>query len=205
MELIKKYFPEIDTGRITLLQEFKNIFIEKNKNINLISRKDIENIEERHILHSLAIAKIIQFKKNTLVADVGTGGGFPGIPLAIMFPDTQFFLIDSIRKKVNAIEEFSSILNLKNVTPIWDRIENNNKKFDFIVSRAVTEFPKFVDLCNNKISKKSYNKLSNGIIYLKGGEINDEILGFKNINTYNLSHFFVEDFFSTKKIIYLPN
>jgi 16S rRNA (guanine527-N7)-methyltransferase len=205
MELIEKYFPEIDPWKITLLQEFKNIFIEKNIIINLISRKDIENIEERHILHSLAIAKIIQFKKNTLVADVGTGGGFPGIPLAIMFPDTQFFLIDSIRKKINAIEEFKSILNLKNVTPICDRIENYNKKFDFVVSRAVTEFPKFVGLCNNKISKKNYNKLSNGIIYLKGGEINDEILGLKNINTYNLSHFFVEDFFSTKKIIYLPN
>ncbi len=205
MKLIKKYFPDTEPEKNVLFQEFSNIFINKNQHINLISRKDIDNIEERHLLHSLAIAKLIQFMPGTTVADVGTGGGFPGIPLAIMFPETSFVLIDSIQKKITAVQDFKHELGLKNIFPIWERIENIDNKFDFIVSRAVTEFPKFVKLCNNKISNKNINNLKNGIIYLKGGEIFEETKMFKNLKTIEISQYFTENFFQTKRIIYLPN
>lgn len=161
-------------------------------------------LEERHILHSLAIAKFIQFEKDSFVADIGTGGGFPGIPLAIAFPDVQFVLIDSIRKKINVVDDIKNSLNLENVIPICNRIENINDKYDFVVSRAVTAFPKFVTLVHKKFRKNNFNSIPNGIIYLKGGDINEEITGLKSVTVKFINEYFEEDFFETKKIIYYP-
>lgn len=202
MQLIKNYFPEASTDQLLKLNVFAELFIELNSRINLISRNDVNNLEERHILHSLAIAKYYSFSTGLNVADVGTGGGFPGIPLAIMFPKTNFFLIDSIKKKVVAVDEIIQKIELTNVSTICDRVENVDKKFDFIVSRAVTAFPKFLQLTKGKLSSKSSGKISNGIFYLKGGDFTDEIVGLKNVSLINISEYFKEDFFSTKKIIY---
>jgi len=175
-----------------------------NERINLISRKDIDKLEERHILHSLAIAKIIQFKPGTKVLDVGTGGGFPGIPLAIMFPGARFTLVDSIGKKIKVVNEVVKALELKNVTTQQIRAEEMKGKFDFVVSRAVTRMPVFLSWVRGSISKKSFNSLNNGILYLKGGDVEEELSGM-NIPfvVYDLDINFTEEFFHSKKLVYL--
>lgn len=205
MELIKAYFPELTAHQEKTLNEFIKIFSDWNDKINLISRKDLINIEERHILHSLGIAKFVKFKPGTIVADAGTGGGFPGIPLAILFPEVEFRPIDSINKKINVVKDIAEKLNLNNIIPICSRIENVNKKFDFIVSRAVTDFPSFVKLIKGKINYNSFNDIENGIIYLKGGDLKSELRGFKTAKVINLSDYFEESFFETKKIIYFSD
>lgn len=176
-----------------------------NEKINLISRKDIDSLYERHVLYSLAIAKIVSFRPGTRILDVGTGGGFPGIPLAILFPDTHFVLIDSTGKKIKVVQAVADELELKNVTAIHTRAEEIKEQFDFVISRAVTAFPAFVDLVKKNVSSKAQNALPNGIIYLKGGDFEDEIKDFKRkVEVTEISGFFTEPFFETKKVVYLP-
>ena len=204
MDIILKYFPDITDTQKEKLGLLKDLYSEWNDKINVISRKDIENIYERHILHSLAIAKVLSFKPNTEILDVGTGGGFPGIPLAIMFPETNFHLIDSIGKKIKVVSEVADALNLNNVKAEQVRAEMVNKKYDFIVSRAVTSLPEFYEWVKNKVSKIQYHSLDNGILYLKGGDLSDELKPFgKRTKLYSLSDFFDEEFFETKKVVYL--
>jgi len=204
MEILTKYFPDLTGQQMDQFGRLGSLYEEWNSQINVISRKDIEQLYERHVLHSLAIAKIIQFKPHTTVLDVGTGGGFPGIPLAILFPETSFMLIDSISKKIKVVSEVASALNLRNVTAEHNRVENVNQKFDFVVSRAVTAFPRFVSMVRTKISSQSNNDLSNGILYLKGGDFEEEIEPFrKHIQVYELQSFFQEEFFETKRLIHM--
>lgn len=175
-----------------------------NSKINVISRKDFEHFYERHVLHSLAIAKVLRFKNGTEIVDVGTGGGFPGIPLAIMFPNVDFMLIDSIAKKIKVVSDVANNLQLNNVESAQIRFENLNRSFDFVVSRAVTDLPTFVKWSKNKIRKKGFNHIRNGILYLKGGDIKQEIkLTGKKARIYPVSDFFDEDFFKTKYVVHL--
>ena len=177
-----------------------------NKKVNVISRNDIQHLYIRHVLHSLSIAKIINFKPKTKILDVGTGGGFPGIPLAILFPKTEFLLIDSIAKKIKAVKSIIKSLELDNVTSKQIRSNELKQKYDFVTGRAITNFPKFLASVNHNIKTQSFNELQNGIIYLKGGDFNDEIKQFKkNITVYQIKDFFDEPFFDTKKIIYYRN
>jgi len=203
IKLIEKYF-ELNDLQKEKMQKAIDLYLEWNQQINVISRKDIESLVERHFLHALAIAKFIQFKPGTDVLDIGTGGGFPGIPLAIMFPEVNFYLSDSIAKKIKVVNEVATALDLKNVKAEAIRAEKIKQKFDFIVSRAVTAFPKFMTFCNGKFKKKSINGMGNGIIYLKGGDFLDEIKPYKKAELYDINQYFTEDFFETKKIIYLP-
>ncbi|MBE9467710.1 MAG: 16S rRNA (guanine(527)-N(7))-methyltransferase RsmG [Bacteroidetes bacterium] len=203
MHQILKYFPNLTEKQIEQFSKLKNLYSFWNEQINVISRKDIDNIYEHHVLHSLAIAKIIRFNKNTSILDVGTGGGFPGIPLAILFPDTNFFLIDSIGKKIKVVKEITKELNLNNVNSEKIRVEKIKNKYDFIISRAVTNFPQFVALVKKNIHGNDKNPLPNGILYLKGGDFTDEIKNIKkSISIYNINNFFEEEFFETKKIVY---
>ena len=203
--LLTKYFPDLSQEQLILFKVFSSQLISWNGKINLISRKDTEHIFERHILHSLAVAKIISFKKNTAVMDVGTGGGFPGVPLAIMFPDVKFLLVDSVRKKINAVQEICAALGLKNVQTINNRAESVEVKCDFVVSRAVATVTEIYGWTKNKIRKESFNELSNGILLLKGGDISEEIKPFKaKARVFELKDFFEEEFFQTKKLIYIP-
>lgn len=182
-----------------------SLYRDWNEKINLISRKDIDSLYEKHILHSLSIAKIIDFRTGTKILDVGTGGGFPGIPLAILFPTSQFVLIDSIGKKIKVVNAVVEDLELKNVTAINCRVEDVTEKFDFVISRAVTSFPLFVEMVKKNVSPKAQNALPNGIIYLKGGDIEDEIKKYKrNVEVTEIANFFNESFFETKKVVYLP-
>ncbi|MDO9613647.1 MAG: 16S rRNA (guanine(527)-N(7))-methyltransferase RsmG [Bacteroidota bacterium] len=204
MDIIRKYFPDLTDQQLSDFARLGSLYEEWNSKINVISRKDIEQLYERHILHSLAIAKVIQFKPGTTVLDVGTGGGFPGIPLAILFPEVSFLLIDSIAKKIKVVTEVSSALNLQNVKAEHQRVEDVNQKFDFVVSRAVTAFPRFVEMVRTKVSSKSKNTLPNGILYLKGGDFEDEISPFgKQVKVYDLQNYFQEEFFETKRLIHL--
>jgi 16S rRNA (guanine527-N7)-methyltransferase len=204
MEIITKYFAGLSDLQLDQLGRLGSLYEEWNSKINVISRKDIEQLYERHVLHSLAIAKIIQFKPGTRVLDVGTGGGFPGIPLAILFPETSFLLVDSIGKKIHVVNEVSNALNLQNLKAEHSRVEEVNGTFDFVVSRAVTAFPRFVSMVRSKISGKSQNDLANGIIYLKGGDFEEEIQPFQQqIKIYELQSFFSEEFFETKKLIHM--
>jgi len=206
MDLIKKYFPEITKYQMEKIDAMESIYKDWNEKINVISRKDIDSLYEKHVLHSLGIAKVIKFSPGTKVLDVGTGGGFPGIPLSILFPETKFLLIDSIGKKIKVVKDVAERLELKNVEVRQQRAESVSDHFDFIVSRAVTSFPVFVSWVKNKISSKQRNKIANGILYLKGGDFEDEIKPFgKKVSVYNISDFFEEEFFETKKIIYLRN
>jgi 16S rRNA (guanine527-N7)-methyltransferase len=205
MEIIKKYFPELSEKQFNQFAQLKDLYIDWNSKINVISRKDIDELYERHVLHSLAIAKVIQFKKNTKILDVGTGGGFPGIPLAIIFPECSFHLVDSIGKKITVVNEISNAIKLKNLKAEHERAEKIKESYDFIVSRAVTAFPAFYNWVRTKVSKTSFNDLNNGILYLKGGDLSDELKNFQNkITTYNITGFFAESFFETKKVIYFP-
>jgi 16S rRNA (guanine527-N7)-methyltransferase len=204
MEVIKKYFPEINQQKLDLFSQLLPLYHEWNSKINVISRKDMENFYINHVLHSLAVAKVIHFTPGTQILDVGTGGGFPGIPLAILFPECSFHLLDSIEKKIKVVKEVTESLQLKNVTPIRQRAEEINQKFDFIISRAVTALPAFVGWVGNKILTGQRNPLANGIIYLKGGDFSDELRQLKlQYKLHNISEFFEEEFFETKKIVHL--
>jgi 16S rRNA (guanine527-N7)-methyltransferase len=200
-----KYFPDLTPEQILRFEKMGPLYRDWNEKINLISRKDIDSLYEKHILHSLAIAKIIKFRPGSNLLDVGTGGGFPGIPLAILFPDCRFVLIDSIGKKIKVVQDVIEKLELKNVTAVHMRVEEVKEQFDFVVSRAVTAFPAFVSIVKKNISGKAQNALPNGIFYLKGGEFQEELKDFKRmVEVYEVSGFFKEPFFETKKVLYLP-
>lgn len=204
MDIITKYFPDLDESRMARFSRLGEIYSEWNEKINVISRKDIDQLYERHVLHSLGIAKVTGFVPGTRIMDVGTGGGFPGIPLAIMFPETEFLLVDSIAKKISVVENVARELGLTNVVARQERAEKVKGQFDFVVSRAVTAFPKFVALVRTKISGIQRNEFANGILYLKGGDFNDELEEFgEQAKVYDLSNFFTEEFFETKKLIHL--
>ena len=202
MDIILKYFPEISSDKIEKFKQLESLYINWNQRINVISRKNINELYINHVLHSLAIAKIINFKNKTNILDVGTGGGFPGIPLAILFPDCNFTLVDSIAKKIHVVDSIVSSLKLDNISTSISRVESLNTKHDFIVSRAVTNMSKFLNLTKGRISKRGQNSLSNGIVYLKGGDLSEELKDIKN-QIYNISDYFEEDFFETKKIVYV--
>jgi 16S rRNA (guanine527-N7)-methyltransferase len=203
LEIILKYFQNFTPQQQQQFAQLQKLYQFWNEQINVISRKDIEFLYERHVLHSLGIAKVIQFKNGTEILDVGTGGGFPGIPLAIAYPECKFVLVDSIGKKIKVVNEVASALGLKNITAIHCRAEDVKQKFDFIVSRAVTEFPVFYNRVKLKINKENKNNLGNGILYLKGGDLEKEFGSyFSKSIFFNLSDFFREDFFETKKVVY---
>lgn len=201
---IQHFFPEISEAQLTQFQALRSVYDHWNSQINVISRKDTENFYERHVLHSLAIAKVIQFIPGTKVLDIGTGGGFPGIPLAILFPECHFTLIDSIGKKIKVVKEVTHELNLKNVNAIHGRAEEIKGEFDFIVSRAVTKMQEFTQWTKGKISAKHKNSLQNGILYLKGGDLTEELKQFKKAQLYPIITYFPFDFFETKVVVYLP-
>ncbi len=204
MEIIRKYFPGLTKKQEQQFEQLFPLYIDWNSKINVISRKDTDHLYERHVLHSLSIAKIVQFKKNTYILDAGTGGGFPGIPLAIYFPEVQFFLVDSIGKKITVINEIVRALGLSNITAEKTRVETIDNKFDFIISRAVTALPVFTKWVFPLISDYHRNSLSNGILYLKGGDFSGELnkLNYSS-NVYAINQFFDEPFFETKYIIHI--
>ena len=204
VEIVFQYFPDLTERQKGQFRELRSLYQDWNQKINVVSRKDIDELYLRHVLHSLAIAKIIQFKKGSEVLDVGTGGGFPGIPLAILFPETHFTLVDSIGKKIRVVEEVIQGLDLTNVTPLNSRVENISAQFDFIVSRAVAAMPTFVHWVKGRIKKKSSHSIKNGILYLKGGDLNEELRDFPKAKVYDLQDVFKEAFFETKKLVYLP-
>lgn len=205
ISIILKYFPNITKKQQEQFAALQELFTFWNAQINVISRKDIDLLYERHVLHSLGIAKVIQFNPKTNVMDIGCGGGFPGIPLAILFPETNFYLVDSIGKKIKVVNEVALALGLKNVRAEHIRAEEVKEKFEFIISRAVTEFSVFYRWVQNKISKNQFNSLPNGILYLKGGDLTEEFKDFKKrVVFYDLKDYFSEEFFDTKKVVYLP-
>lgn len=204
MDLILKYFPDLTDDQISKFQKLESLYQDWNLKINVVSRKDIDELYLRHVLHSLGIAKLISFKDGTKLMDVGTGGGFPGIPLAILFPECTFHLVDSIAKKLKVVAEVIEGLGLTNVKVTHSRVEEIDDKYDFIVSRAVAAMPTFVYWTKGKIAKAQRNDLKNGIIYLKGGDLDDELKDYKTATLYNLSDYFKEDFYETKKIVHLP-
>lgn len=206
MELILKYFPDLTEEQKRQFADLYDLYTDWNSKINVISRKDIENLYEHHVLHSLGIAKVIRFKPGTKVMDLGTGGGFPGIPLAILFPEVQFHLVDSIGKKVRVATEIAGSIGLKNVTTRHARAEEEKQLFDFVVSRAVMPLTDLLKIIRKNISPKQQNALPNGLICLKGGELEKETMPVKNKTTmWNLKEFFGEEFFETKKVVYVAN
>jgi len=200
-----RYFPFLTNLQKERLLKLKEIYESWNSKINVISRKDMDNFFVHHVLHSLAISKIITFSPGTSVLDVGTGGGFPGIPLAIMFPESQFTLLDSIEKKIKVVSAVAEELQLENVKPVRRRVEEEKNRYDFIISRAVTAFPDFVKLTKKNILRTGRNDIANGIIYLKGGDLSDELSTFADkVTIWKINEFFSESFFETKVIVYLP-
>ena len=204
MDLILKYFQELSDVQKQQFEALQGVYEDWNSKINVISRKDIQSLYLKHVLHALAIAKVQKFKPNAQILDVGTGGGFPGIPLAILFPQTKFHLVDSIQKKVKVVSAVAQALKLKNVTASHLRAEDVEGRFDFVVSRAVTTMPSFVKWVKNKIKKEQNHSLSNGILYLKGGDLSEELSPYKTTMVYDIDAFFEEDFFETKKVVHLP-
>ena len=204
MEFILNYFPDLTDVQINQFQQLEALYQDWNSKINVISRKDIDELYVKHVLHSLAIAKIQKFEPGTYILDVGTGGGFPGIPLAILFPETRFYLIDVILKKINVVKAVAEALELKNVKAEQIRAENVKGDFDFIVSRAVTNMPDFVSWIKDKIKRHQKHELKNGILYLKGGDLTEELAAFPNAKEYNIAEFFENEFFETKKVVHLP-
>lgn len=204
MELILKYFPDLTDGQKEKFGRLQELYLHWNAQINVISRKDTDDFYERHVLHSLGIAKIMQFTDDSQVLDIGTGGGFPGIPLAILFPNTQFHLVDSIGKKIKVVTEVAKALELDNVRATHARAEDIKEQFDFIVSRAVTAMPQFMPWTKGKFLKRSINPLNNGILYLKGGDLKEELAPLKHPYTIHpLNVLFEEEFFDTKAVVYV--
>lgn len=204
MELILKYFPNLTDDQIDKFEKLKALYQDWNLKINVVSRKDIDELYLRHVLHSLGIAKVIEFKDGTKILDVGTGGGFPGIPLAILFPDCNFHLVDSINKKLKVVNGVASDLGLNNIKTTHTRVEAINDTYDFIISRAVTAMPTFVSWVKGKVAKTQNHEIKNGILYLKGGDLTEELQNYKSVSIYNLSDYFTEAFFETKKVVHLP-
>lgn len=204
MELIEKYFPDISSHQHEQFSALQELYKDWNLKINVVSRKDIDELYLRHVLHSLAISKIQGFKPGANILDVGTGGGFPGIPLAILFPETQFHLVDSIGKKIKVVDEVVAGLKLENVKSSNSRVEEIKGNYDFIVSRAVAAMPTFVHWVKGKIAKNSVHELKNGILYLKGGDLEEELSAYKTAKIFPLKDFYEEEFFETKKLVYLP-
>jgi 16S rRNA (guanine527-N7)-methyltransferase len=203
--ILQHYFSDLSEVQKKQFAQLGGLYQEWNEKINVISRKDIDNIYVNHVLHSLGIAKVMGFNKGAQVFDVGTGGGFPGIPLAILFPETEFFLVDSIGKKITVVKEVAASLHLKNVRAEQIRAEQVKQKFDFVVSRAVTRMKEFYGWVLNSVKPNSTHKLDNGILYLKGGDLDEELNELKRpYSIYNLSEFFQEEFFETKRVAYLP-
>nr|WP_321245729.1 16S rRNA (guanine(527)-N(7))-methyltransferase RsmG [uncultured Psychroserpens sp.] len=204
MELIQQYFPDLTDNQILQFKKLEVLYKDWNLKINVVSRKDIDELYLRHVLHSLGIAKVIEFKPNSNILDVGTGGGFPGIPLAILYPDCQFHLVDSIAKKLKVVNEVVEGLGLTNVKTTHSRVEEINEQFDFIVSRAVAAMPTFVHWVKGKIAKSQKHELKNGILYLKGGDLTEELESYQTAKIYKLEDYFKEEFFETKKVVHLP-
>lgn len=202
LELVLKYFPDITSEQKDQFAELETLYKDWNEKINVISRKDTDSLYEKHILHSLGIAKVMQFADNTKVLDIGTGGGFPGIPLAILFPNAQFTLVDSIGKKITVVKGVAESLGLKNVTAHHMRAEQLKEKFHFVVSRAVTQMPVFLTWLRGKFEKEQFNPKHNGILYLKGGDLAEELAGLR-CEIFQLKNYFEEEFFDTKKVVYL--
>lgn len=204
MNITEKYFPNLSPVQKKQFDQLEELYVFWNEQINVISRKDTENFYERHVLHSLGIAKVMTFKSGSEILDIGTGGGFPGIPLAILFPNCKFTLVDSIGKKIKVVNEVAAALGLDNVIGIHERAEKIPGKFDFIVSRAVTAMPDFLRWTKKKFKEKNNNTLPNGILYLKGGDLSEELKPVRQkVKIYNLSDFFNEEFFETKKVVYV--
>ncbi len=203
--LINHYFPGLSETQLVQMRQLGGLYKEWNDKINVVSRKDIDNIYLNHVLHSLGIAKVMSFKPGAIVLDVGTGGGFPGIPLAILFPETQFHLVDSIGKKITVVKEVSSALGLTNVNAEQKRAEELKHRYDFIVSRAVTRMKEFYGWVHHKVKNESVHALDNGILYLKGGDLDEEMNELKMpYSIYNLSDYFKEEFFETKRVVFVP-
>lgn len=205
IDVILNYFPQINEKQKLQFSKLRGLYEIWNSRINVISRKDLDNLYINHILHSLGIAKVISFEPDTKILDAGTGGGFPGIPLAILFPECHFHLVDSIAKKITVVQEISIALDLKNVTTSVSRVEKINDRYDFVISRAVTRMKEFYNWVKNLVLKKNRNSLANGILYLKGGDLTEEMAEVNKANhIYPLSNYFNESFFETKKVVYLP-
>lgn len=204
MLLIKKYFPNLTDVQLKQFEALQGLYEDWNSKINVISRKDIEALYLRHVLHSLSIAKLIHFQAGAKILDVGTGGGFPGLPLAILFPEVTFHLVDSIHKKLKVVNGVAKSLGLENVYTTHARAESIKGQYDFIISRAVTTMPDFVGWVKNRVAKKSVHPIKNGILYLKGGDLTEELKTYTKTTLYDLSDYFEEDFFETKKIVHLP-
>jgi 16S rRNA (guanine527-N7)-methyltransferase len=204
MKILQKYFTDLSENQILQFQKLEKLYKDWNIQINVVSRKDIDELYLRHVLHSLGIAKVQKFKPKTKVLDVGTGGGFPGIPLAILFPEVEFHLVDSIGKKIKVVDGVVEGLGLTNVKTTHGRVEDDKDTYDFIISRAVAQMETFVRWTKKKIKKKSNHELKNGILYLKGGDLIDELSTFPKATIFDLQDYFKEEFFETKKVVHLP-
>lgn len=204
MTLLSSYFPDLSPEQIRQFETLEGLYQTWNAQINVISRKDTDHFYERHVLHSLAISKIVQFLPGSSVLDIGTGGGFPGIPLAILFPEVQFHLVDSIGKKIKVVQEVAASLGLQNVQASHARAETIKDRYDFIVSRAVTQMPVFLTWVKGKSAKKNLHNLKNGVLYLKGGDLSEELAGLRYpVKEFPISEFYKEEFFETKKVVYV--